>query len=166
MCEGPCQKESIERKKEMVKVPWLQVQEKMRMSTAKDASPADQNEEGINAIEQNVTICRKNERGCEKQNSPRMKCGSVETRTVIECKKMMTRYWIVMPMLACHTIGRAALNMRGACESCRMIKLTERVNDDLIRKNDAAINELVARQNDATLVELVPLGDLQLYGDA
>ena len=37
MCEGPCQEESVEREKEMVKVPWLQVQEKMQMSTAEDA---------------------------------------------------------------------------------------------------------------------------------
>ena len=28
MCEGPSQEESVELKKEMVKVPWLQVQEK------------------------------------------------------------------------------------------------------------------------------------------
>ena len=88
MCEGPCQKESIERKKEMVKVPWLQVQEKMQISTTEDAcltkierrrllyaivedaSSADQNEEGINVIEKNMTIPRKNERGCEKQNCP------------------------------------------------------------------------------------------------
>ena len=52
----------------------------------------------------------------------------------------------MMSILACHKIRRAALNMRGACESYRMIKLTERVNDDPIRKNDAAIKELVAKK--------------------
>ena len=75
----------------------------------------------------------------EKQSSPRMKCASVETRTAIECKKTMTQYWIVMAILVCHMIGRAVLNTRSACKSCRMIKLTERVNDDPIRRNDAAI---------------------------
>ena len=37
MCKGPCQEESNEREKEMVKVPWLQVQEKMQIRTDKDA---------------------------------------------------------------------------------------------------------------------------------
>ena len=61
----------------MAKVPWLQVQEKIQTSTAEDAclakiegrrllnaivedaSPVDQNEEGMNAIEQNGTIQKK-----------------------------------------------------------------------------------------------------------
>ena len=47
--------------------------EKIQISIAEDASPADQNEEGIN---------------------------------LIECKKTMTRYGIVIPILACHTINR------------------------------------------------------------
>ena len=64
-----------------------------------------------------------------------------------------------MAILVCHTIGRAVLNMRSACESCRMIKLTERVNDEPIRKNDTATKELVARKNDVAIKELVPLGD-------
>ena len=59
-----------------------------------------------------------------------------------------------MAILVCHTIGRAVLNMRSACESCRMIKLTERVNDDPIRKNDAAIKELVARKVNVIELEM------------
>ena len=94
------------------------------------------------------------EGGREKQCSPRMKCRSVETQTVIECKKTMNRYWIVIAILVCHTIGRAVLNTRSACELCRMIKLTDMVNDDPIRKNYVAIKELVARKVNVIEIEM------------
>ena len=37
MSEGPSKEESVELKKEMMKVPWSQVQEKMQIRTAEDA---------------------------------------------------------------------------------------------------------------------------------
>ena len=100
---------------------------------------------------------RKNGGAHKNERDAGTECGSVESakcaQMATECKKRI-QDWIAMAILAYHTIGHAVLDTRSACESRGMIKLSERVNDDLIRKNNAAIKELVARKVNVIELEM------------
>ena len=86
----------------------------VKMIWCKSVVQTNQNEEGRNVIKQNGNIYRKNKGGHENQSSPRMKYGSIGTRTAIKYKKRI-QDWIVMAILAYYIIGHTVLDTRSAC---------------------------------------------------